>query len=57
MSDLQRIFDTDPAQLTREDIDKTIAAYRAKRQDFNLGLKTAKPKEKLKSIDLDELLS
>lgn len=63
MSELQRIFDTDPLNLTREDISKVIAAYREQRNQFNLAAKAPKaakakaaPKEKVEQIDLDDLL-
>lgn len=60
MSDLQKLFDTDPLQLTKSDIDTIIAHFRAARANFNLtgsGSKKAKAKgEKVDSIDLDDLM-
>lgn len=62
MSDLQRIFDTDPLNLTAADITAVVTAYRQQRAQFNLGIKTpkAKPikgeKESVNQIDLDDLL-
>lgn len=60
MSDLQRLFDTDPLQLTKPDIDTIIAHFRAARANFNLtgtGAKKAKAKdEKVEKIDLDDLM-
>lgn len=60
MSDLQKLFDTDPLSLTRENIDSVIVAFRAARANFNLtgqGTKKAKAKdEKVDKIDLDDLM-
>lgn len=60
MSDLQRLFDTDPLNLTKENIDTVIAAFRAARANFNLtgtGAKKAKASaEKVEKIDLDDLM-
>lgn len=61
MSDLQKLFDTDPLSLTKSDIDSIITAFRQARANFNLtgtgAKKAAKPKgEKVESIDLDELM-
>jgi len=58
MSDLQKLFDTDPLSLTSQNLDELIAYYREARKNFNLEGKSAKPKAKAKvdSIDLDALL-
>lgn len=60
MSDLQALFNTDPHQLTSQDLDTIIAYYREARKAFNLEGKSAKSakatKEKVTTVDLDELL-
>ena len=62
MSDLQKLFDTDPLQLTTQDIDTIIASFRAARANFNLTGQGAKVKKekvgatKIESIDLDDLM-
>lgn len=60
MSDLSELFSRDPAGLTREDLTKMVAAFRAARATFNL-TGSAKPKkadkEKVEKISLDDLLS
>lgn len=62
MSDLQRIFDTDPLDLTSADLTAVVTAYRQQRAQFNLGVKVTKPKaakadkEAVNQIDLDDLL-
>jgi hypothetical protein len=59
-TDLQKLFDTDPLSLTKENIDSIITYYRAARANFNLeGKAPAKPKAEktqVKDINLDELL-
>jgi hypothetical protein len=58
-TDLQKLFDTDPLSLTRENIDTIITYYRAARANFNLEGKATKPKAEktqVKDINLDELL-
>ncbi len=60
MSDLQALFNKDPHQLTSQDLDAIVAYYREARKNFNLEGKSAKvkkEKEKVSSIDLNELLS
>lgn len=60
MSDLQRLFDTDPLQLTKDNIDTIITSFRAARANFNLtgtGAKKAKASaEKVEKIDLEDLM-
>jgi len=59
MSDLQRIFNEDPHNLTSQDLDALVAYYREARKNFNLEGKSAKvkkEKEKVTAIDLNELL-
>ena len=59
---MQRIFELDPNQCTREDIQALIAEFRAKRKLFNTGvmsagstkIKAAKPKAVAK-LDLGDL--
>lgn len=61
MSDLQKLFDTDPLQLTKDNIDSIITRFRAARANFNLtgtGAKKAKAAsaEKVEKIDLEDLM-
>jgi hypothetical protein len=56
-TDLQRLFNEDPLNLTRTDIDSIIAYYRTARASFNLEGKVPKAKkEKVDAINLDDLL-
>lgn len=58
-TDLQKLFDTDPLSLTKDNIDTIITYYRAARANFNLEGKAPKAKAekaKVKDINLDELL-
>jgi hypothetical protein len=59
-TDLQKLFDTDPLSLTKENIDAIITYYRAARVNFNLEGKAPKAAKaaaaKVKDINLDELL-
>ncbi len=63
MSDIARLFSTDPLKLSKEDFEQVIAHMRSKRGQFNLGnlkagnLKPPTPAqaakaEKLKGLDL-----
>lgn len=58
-TDLQRLFNEDPLNLTSQDITALVTYYRAARVNFNLegkAPKAKKDKEKVSSIDLNELL-
>lgn len=59
MSDLQKLFDTDPLQLTKDNIDTIITSFRAARANFNLTGRAKKAKasaEKVEKIDLQDLM-
>jgi len=49
MSDLATLFATDPNKLTKDDIKEIIKAYRASRQQFNIGNVKAGKTESKKS--------
>ena len=64
MSEIARIFATDPLRLTREDISTIVDAMRQKREAFNLGMvkagsmkpkteKQEKTEELLKNLDIE----
>lgn len=57
MNDLDRLMETDPLQLTREDARKVAEILREQRAKFMLGLKAPKePKpDKKEKIDLGEI--
>jgi hypothetical protein len=62
MSDIQTLFQTDPLNLTREDLKETAAYYREKRNAFNLGDMQAGSTKKMAKkdtpkINIDQLLS
>jgi Holliday junction resolvase len=53
---MSELFARDPLNLTKEDIDQIIEYYRARRTQFNLGIKDAGAAKKLdEPIDLEEL--
>lgn len=64
MSDIQKLFSTDPLNLTRENIDEIIDVYRKARHLFEAGVKSAgatkkigEPAPKLKTLNLTALLA
>lgn len=67
MSDIAKLFATDPLQLTCENIDEIITYYRGARAAFIQGEKSAgstkkmakasEPKPKMTSLDLDDLMN
>ena len=64
MSDIQKLFQEDPLNLTRENIDSIIDVYRKARHLFEAGAKSAgstkkigEPVPKIKTLDLSALLA
>lgn len=48
MSDIAALFQRDPLDLSKQDIDDIVKYYREKRAQFNLGDKTAGSTKKMK---------
>ena len=61
MTDISALFQRDPLNLTKEEIDEIISFYRQARANFNLGDKQAgsakrlEPGPKIEKIDIGEL--